>query len=134
MRRAYPVAAYLVYALARLGTRCHAIDGTGLMHREQAGVLGAGELLLAVTYHPYANSVREIVTGAGERGARVLLLTDAADAPSARHADCTLVVRDATTGDFRSLDASLCLAQALCLALGYRRGSGTDLPGDTPST
>jgi len=126
VRRAFPVVAYLAYSLARLGVRCHAIDGVGLMHLEQAGTIVADDLLVAVTFAPYAHPVREIVAGARARGARVLLLTDDDDAPSAADADTVLAVRDAETGDFRSLDASLCVAQALCLALGYRRGAGGD--------
>ena len=124
VRRAFPVVAYLAYALARLGVRCHAIDGLGLMHREQAGTMRAGDLLVAVTYHPYAQTVRDIVAAAGERGVRVLLLTDDDDAPSAALADTVLAVRDTETNGFRSLDASLCVAQALCLAVGFRRGGG----------
>ena len=122
VRRAFPVSAYLLYALARLGLRCHAIDGLGLMHREQGAAIRSGELLLAITYRPYAQAVRELVDDAAERGARILLLTDDECAPSATRADCVLAVRDAEAGEFRSLDASLCVAQALCLALAYRRG------------
>ena len=112
VRRAFPVSTYLSYALARLGVRCHAIDGVGLMHREQGSALRAGDLLLAVTYRPYAQAVRELVADASARGARVLLLTDDEGAPSAAQAECVLAVRDAETGEFRSLDASLCVAQA----------------------
>lgn len=124
VRRAFPVSAYLLYALARLGIRCHAIDGVGLMHREQVSALRAGDLLLAITYRPYAQVTRELVADASERGAGVLLLTDSEDAPSAAQAECVLAVRDTETDEFRSLDASLCVAQALCLALAYRRGGG----------
>ena len=123
VRRAFPVSSYLLYALSRLGLRCHAIDGVGLMHREQAGTMRRGDTLVAITYHPYARVVRETVAAARERSVDVVLLTDDEAVPSAAHADCTLAVHDAETGDFRSLDASLCVAQALCLALGYRRGA-----------
>lgn len=126
VRRAFPVVAYLAYALARLGLRCHAIDGVGLMHREQANAMRSGDLLLAVTYHPYAQAVRDTVAAAGERGVGVLLLTDDDDAPSAAGADTVLAVRDTETNGFRSLDASLCVAQALCLAVGFRRGGDGD--------
>ena len=133
VRRAFPVSAYLLYALARLGVRCHAIDGVGLMHREQGLAMRAGDVLLAVTYRPYAHAVRELIVDASERGVRVLLLTDDDGAPSATRADCVLAVRDAEAGDFRSLDASLCLAQALCLALAYRRGERDARRGAAPA-
>lgn len=135
VRRAFPVTTWLLYALGRLGVRCHAIDGVGLMHEEQLNAARSGDLLFCVTYSPYAHSVRELVATAREKSVRILLLTDDPEAPSARHADCVLVVHDAETGDFRSLDASLCVAQALCLALGYRRSdSGTPLEPPGPAT
>lgn len=50
-----------------------------------------------------------------------MLTTDDAACPSAPLADVPFTVRDAEARTFRSLNASLCLAQVLCIAPGYRR-------------
>lgn len=132
VRRAFPVALSMHYTLSHMGVLCHLIDGIGLMHREQAASLATGDVLVATTFHPYAQSIRELIATASNNGCAVLLLTDRLDAPSVAHADCVLAVQDASVRGFRSLDASLCVAQAMCLALGYRREQQDQLP-DTPS-
>ena len=121
IRRAFPVAMYFAYALPHIGLTCHAIDGLGLMHAEQARCIGAGEALVAVTFAPYAEATRSVIRTARGNGARTVLLTDSRDCPSAEDADVTFAVRDAEVRSFRSLNASLCLAQTLCIALGFRR-------------
>ena len=121
IRRAFPVAMYFAYALPHLGLACHAIDGLGLMHVEQARCVREGEVLVAITFAPYARATREVVATARARGARVILITDEGACPSASHADVSFAVRDAEARSFRSLNSSLCLAQTLCIALGYRR-------------
>ena len=121
IRRAFPVAMYFAYALPHIGLSCHAIDGLGLMHAEQAGCVGADEVLVAITFSPYAEATRAVVRTARDNGAKVILLTDAPTCPSAKDSDVTFAVRDAEVRSFRSLNASLCLAQTLCIALGFRR-------------
>lgn len=121
IRRAFPVAMYFAYALPHIGLTCHAIDGLGLMHAEQARCIGAGEALVAVTFAPYAEVTRSVIRTARGNGAKAVLLTDSRECPSAADADVLFTVRDAEVRSFRSLNASLCLAQALCIALGFRR-------------
>ena len=121
IRRAFPVAMYFAYALPHIGLSCHAIDGLGLMHAEQARCVGAGEVLVAITFSPYAEATRAVIRTARDNGAKVILLTDAPSCPSAKDSDVLFTVRDAEVRSFRSLNASLCLAQTLCIALGFRR-------------
>ena len=128
IRRAFPVAMYFAYALPHVGIACHAIDGLGLMHAEQARCVRAGEALVAITFAPYADTTREVVATARASGARVLLITDDGPCPSAADADVAFAVRDAEVRSFRSLNSSLCLAQTLCIALGYRREAEARVP------
>ncbi len=124
IRRAFPIAMYFAYALPHVGLACHAIDGLGLMHAEQARCIATGDVLVAITFSPWAEETRTVVRTARDNGARVILLTDDADSPSAPLADVLFAVRDAEVRTFRSLNASLCLAQTLCIALGFRRERG----------
>lgn len=125
IRRAFPVAMYVSYALAHIGVDCRAIDGLGMMQASQAAAIGADDVLLAITFRPYAAEVRETIAIAREAGATVVLITDDVNAPSATECDTVFAVQDAEVRSFRSLNASLCLAQTLCIALGYRRESAT---------
>lgn len=128
IRRAFPVAMYFAYALPHVGLNCHAIDGLGLMHIEQARCIGRGEVLIAITFAPWAQETRDVVATAQANGAQVLLITDERACPSVPLADLSFIVRDAEVRSFRSLNSSLCLAQTLCIALGFRREAGTQ-PG-----
>lgn len=121
IRRAFPIAMYFAYALPHIGLACHAIDGLGLMHAEQARCIRADEVLVAITFSPWAEATGAVIRTARDNGARVVLITDDAACPSAPLADVLFTVRDAEVRTFRSLNASLCLAQTLCIALGYRR-------------
>lgn len=122
IRRAFPVAMYFTYALSHIQVRCHAIDGLGLMHEEQARCITADDVLIAITFAPYASATHNAIERAKDNGAKVLLLTDDAEqCPSADSSDIVFSVPDAQVRSFRSLNSSLCLAQTLCIALGYRR-------------
>ncbi len=122
IRRAFPVAMYFTYALSHIQVRCHVIDGLGLMHEEQARCIAPDDVLIAITFAPYATITQAAISRAKDNGARVLLMTDEeANCPSAAIADIVFSIPDAQVRSFRSLNSSLCLAQTLCIALGYRR-------------
>jgi len=122
IRRAFPVAMYFAYALSHMHMRCHTIDGLGLMHEEQARCIGSGDVLIAITFSPYAATTQATIERAKNNGAKVLLLTDdGLQCPSSKNCDIVFSVPDAEVRSFRSLNSSLCLAQTLCIALGYRR-------------
>ena len=126
IRRAFPVAMYFTYALSHVQVRCHAIDGLGLMHEEQARCVTADDVLIAITFAPYASVTHDVITRAKANQASVILLTDdQSKCPSAAHSDLVFSVPDAEVRSFRSLNSSLCLAQTLCIALGYRRETTT---------
>ncbi len=121
VRRAFPVTMYFAYTLAHLRRNCHAISGLGLMHEDQLANIRAGELLIAITFAPYADSTQAMIETAHNNGADILLISDDANCPGAARSTIVLPVADAEVRGFRSLTSSMCLAQALCIALGYRQ-------------
>jgi DNA-binding MurR/RpiR family transcriptional regulator len=116
-RRSFPIAAYLAYGLAHLGRRAHLIDGVGGMGAEQARLLGPRDLLIAVSFKPYAPETQETVAAAVERGVRVLAMTDSALSPLPPLASVSFDVEEASLHDIRSLTASMCLAATLVAGL-----------------
>ncbi len=121
IRRAFPVSMYFTYALSHMGVSNRAIDGLGSMHLEQAGCVTSSDILIAITFRPYAKTTQEIMSTAKQRGAKIILITDSKLSPAAALADLNFYVKDAEVRSFRSLNSSLCLAQTLCIALGYKR-------------
>jgi DNA-binding MurR/RpiR family transcriptional regulator len=61
-----------------------------------------------------------VATAARARGARLLAISDSRLSPIAREADLYFEIKDAEVRQFRSLTASLCLAQTLVISYAYR--------------
>ncbi|RJS94784.1 MurR/RpiR family transcriptional regulator [Salinisphaera sp. Q1T1-3] len=117
-RRSFPVVAYMGYALGQIDADVTLLDGLGGMLEQQAARIAADDVLFAVSFHPYAEETADIIRRAHENGAPIIALTDSPLSPVAAHATVCLEVHDAELHNFRSLTASMCLAQALTVAVG----------------
>ncbi|WP_369818498.1 MurR/RpiR family transcriptional regulator [Phenylobacterium sp. Root700] len=118
-RRAFPVSSYLAYSLQQAGKRTVFVDGVAGLARQQVQTIGPKDLMVAVSYHPYADETVHAVETAVSRGAKVLSLSDSLVSPIAQPADVTLQVRESEIRAFRSLSASICLAQALVIGFAF---------------
>lgn len=130
LRRSYAVAAYLTYALGRVGRPSVQITGQGGAITEQARAVGKGDLLIAVSFPPYAADTLKVCEQVRDAGARRLAITDGVLSPVARDADLVLQVNDAELLGFRSLTSAMCLAQTLAMGLAFaeRRRRGASAP------
>ena len=117
LRRAFVVANYFAYALRHAERRAFLVDGVGGLTKEQGLTVRAGDAMIAVSFHPYAQETQEIVRETAARGVPVVLITDSELSPLAPHASSMLVVKEAEVQGIRSLSASLCIAQALSISL-----------------
>ncbi|MHC9083837.1 MurR/RpiR family transcriptional regulator [Luteimonas sp. RIT-PG2_3] len=118
-RRSFPVAAYLAYSLLQVDKRTVFIDSLGGMSLQQVHAITERDLLIAVSYHPYAEEAVQVVDAAVERGCKVLSISDSLVSPVAKPATLVLQVREAEIRKFRSLSASMCLAQALVISYAF---------------
>jgi DNA-binding MurR/RpiR family transcriptional regulator len=119
-RRAFPVSSYLAYSLQQAGKRTVFVDGIAGLARQQVQALGPKDLLVAVSYQPYADETVHAVETAASRGAKVLAISDSLVSPIAKPATLTLQVRESEVRAFRSLSASMCLAQALVIGFAFQ--------------
>jgi DNA-binding MurR/RpiR family transcriptional regulator len=120
VRRMYPTAVYMHYALSQMDVRSQLIDGQGSMAHEQMKWMNHESVLVAITFNPYGQTTTEAVHFAKEKGAKLILITDSELCPHTQLADYVLIVREADVRGFRSLNSTLCLVQTLCVALGYQ--------------
>ncbi len=118
-RRSFPVAAYLAYSLMQVDKRTVFIDSLGGMSLQQVHAITDKDLLIAVSYHPYAEETVHVVDAAVEQGCKVLSISDSLVSPVAKPATRVLQVREAEIRKFRSLSASMCLAQALVISYAF---------------
>jgi DNA-binding MurR/RpiR family transcriptional regulator len=118
-RRAFPVAAYLDYALQHTEKRICLVSGMGSMQLGQIRSLRKGDAMLAISFAPYAEETVAVVEQARGRGARVIAITDSRTSPIAQSAQAVLVVQEHMTLGFRALSSTMGLAQSLFIALAY---------------
>lgn len=120
-RRVYPVALYLAYALRKLGIRCELIDNAGGLGHRQIELLDRTDVVLAVSFTPYAAETLDLSSAAARRGAGVVAITDSPFSPLTQLAETWLEVAETDHAGFRSLSATFVLATTLAVALGERR-------------
>nr|WP_315426316.1 MurR/RpiR family transcriptional regulator [uncultured Albidiferax sp.] len=134
LRRSYAVAAYLAYALNRVGQPAVQITGLGGAITEQASIAGPQDLLIAISFPPYAADTLQVCEQVRHSGAKRLAITDAIMSPVAKDADLVLEVNDAKLLGFRSLTSAMCLAQTLAMGLAFAKRSKRSKRGGTPQT
>ena len=134
LRRSYPVASYLAYALSRIGRHAYQITGLGGTIREQAAAVGKGDVLVAISFPPYAEDTIKACKDARGRGVDIVAITNSIVSPIATGARLVIEVSDAQLLGFRSLTALMCLAQSIAMGLAFRlRANARHHKETTPS-
>ena len=111
---------YIAYALGHTGKRVHLISDVGGMYREQMASARRNDVVVAISFTPYGRETQACVRDAQRRHAKTVVITDSRLAPLARDANALLTVKEGSAFAFRSLTSTLCLCQALFVALAYR--------------
>lgn len=101
LRRSFSVASYLTYALRHLERRAFLIDGIGGMFSEQLSMVSPDDVVIAISYSPYAQEVVELVELGAKRGAHHIAITDSQVSPLAAFSEVCFVVREAQVDGFR---------------------------------
>ena len=120
LRRAFPVATYLVYVFEKMSVPAMLHDSVGKLDHRFA--LRPGDALLAITFAPYSEETLALAQDAKARGLPVVALTDGLTSPLVRYADAVVTVQEVDFGAFRSLSATIAMAISLAVAVGSARG------------
>ena len=123
-RRSLPVATYLLYGLLNLERPARLLDNQGGMLGPCLRSLDPADVMLAVSFKPYAPETLEAVRAAVERGLEIVVVTDLPVSPLSSFGKPTLFVRDAELQQVRSLAAAMCLATCLVIETGHRLVAG----------
>ena len=119
-RRAFPVAAYLAYALQHTDKAVQLVSFVGAMQHGQLRGVRPRDVMIAISFAPYAPETVAAVEAAHDQGARVIAITDSRMSPLAAHAAQSFIVHESSTFGFRALTNAMALAQGLFIALAYR--------------
>jgi len=122
LRRSFSIATYLTYALRHAQRRAFLSDGLGGMFNEQFSMVGANDVVLSISFSPYAAETVTLSEAAVQAGAKQIIITDSQASPLAPFSDVCFVVNEGKVDAFRSQSASLCLVQSLAVALAFDHG------------
>lgn len=121
LRRSFPIASYMAYALGKLGVRAILVDAVGGLAAEQISFAGPGDAVLAISFTPYASETVALTRAAVARGVPVVSVTDSPFSPLAQVAGLWIEISEANFEGFRSMAATLTLAMTLTVAIAERR-------------
>jgi DNA-binding MurR/RpiR family transcriptional regulator len=120
-RRAYPLAAHLSYAFAKLGVRAQLHDSSNGIDEEGVGFARPGDAAIVASFSPYAPASLDLARSLAAQGVPIIAITDSAMSPLAAIAAQWLEVAEADHAGFRSLSAAIALAGALSVAVAEHR-------------
>ena len=122
LRRSFPITSYMSYAFGKLGVKNQLIGATGGLAMEDVSFATKRDVILAISFAPYASETVKLAQVAAGRGVPLLAITDSAFSPLAAIAKLRFEVSEANFEGFRSLSASMALAMTLTVAVAERRG------------
>lgn len=120
MGRSLPIASYLVYALQNLEREVVFLNGLGGVPEQYMRTMNSQDVLLAISFAPYAEETQTCLGHAKDSGANIVLISDSALSPISHFTNLLLCSTDNQTLSFRTLTATMCLAQILFLSLAYK--------------
>ncbi|MCL9780742.1 MurR/RpiR family transcriptional regulator [Vibrio sp. S4M6] len=119
LRRSFSIASYFTYALRHLEKRAFLIDGLGGMFHEQLSMIGPSDVVVSISFSPYAEETLSLSEIASKAGAKQVVITDSEISPLATFSDACFVIKEAKVDAFRSQAASMCLVQSLAVSLAF---------------
>ena len=117
--RAKPVKVYMSYLLTKLGIRSQEIREAPAEAMREVNLIGADDALLVISFSPYGELSVKVAQEAKARGIPIVSITDTVVSPVAF--DTTLLVTEENLFGFRSLCATMNLAQYLAIETGLKR-------------
>jgi DNA-binding MurR/RpiR family transcriptional regulator len=124
LRRSFPITCYMAYAFGKLGVRHVLIDSLAGMSPETLSFATSRDVVLAISFTPYANETVTLSALAAGRGIPIIAITDSPFSPLAQRAELWFEVAEANFEGFRSMAASLALAMTLTVAVAEKRSAG----------
>lgn len=118
LRRARPIATYLAYGISRTERHCSLLDFGGGMAEQQIVNMRPEDLLISVSFPPYAPMVLDVTRDAYLRRRKVIAITDTPESPLAKNATLAFAVDHETSNKFKPISGAIAVVQALCVGLG----------------
>jgi DNA-binding MurR/RpiR family transcriptional regulator len=116
-RRSLPISTYLTYTLSHIGRKVHLLDGIGGLLNEQCTNITKNDLVICISFYPYSSEVQHVIQHISKEKTPYVAISDNKISPISRNATVSFSIHDAEVHGFRSLTASMLLAQTLATSL-----------------
>ena len=113
--RHFGSAAYLTYLLQHSPKTINWLNGLCFNLEGKLHSIHKNDVLIAISYAPYAESTLQAVCSAQARKAKIIAITDSHLGEIGQHSDQIIQVREANSYGFRSVTNSVSVIQALIL-------------------
>jgi DNA-binding MurR/RpiR family transcriptional regulator len=120
VRRAYPIAFYLWYALVNSDNNVVLLSDIGGMQTGMGHHMDKNDVLVAVTFANYAPETGDMIESAFNKGVPIVAITDNQMIAQASKMNVCFEVIEGEIMGFRSLSSSMYLAQSLAVSLMCR--------------
>jgi DNA-binding MurR/RpiR family transcriptional regulator len=122
LRSNYSAAFYFHYVLCTFAGNVVLLEDRLDMLIDELGAIGPKDVLVVISYEPYALNAVKAVRYAADAGARVVALTDSAVSPVAGPASHLFIVPTASTSFYQSMIPTIALLEALICFLAAKGG------------
>ena len=122
LRSCYPVASYFHYLYNMFMPNAMLLDGTGGVLADSLRSFGKGDVLLAISFHPYTLGTVSSVEYAKEKGGKIIAITDTPTSPLAASADQSMFIDNASPSFFHSSTSAMAVVETLAAVLLARGG------------
>ena len=113
LRSMFSPAFYFYYLMRTFSPNVVLLENRMDMLIEEIGGIGSGDVLLAISYEPYADTTVRVVEFARDAGAEVIALTDSKLGPLASHASQFFVLPTSSRSFYQSLVPTMALLETL---------------------
>lgn len=122
LRSNYSAAFYFHYVLRTFASNVILLEDRLGMMIDELGEIGPKDVLLVISYEPYARNAVKAVEYAAAAGARIVALTDSAVSPVAGRARHLFIVPTASTSFYQSMIPTIALLEGFVCFLAAKGG------------
>lgn len=120
-RRSFPVTTYLAYILGKMKVKVQLVSSSFGIEPEMMDFATPRDAALAVSFSPYASATIEHARILEKAGVPIVAITDSAFSPLTPIARLWFEISESDFAGFRSITASMALANAIAIGIGEER-------------
>lgn len=120
-RRSFPVTTYMSYMLGKMKVRSQLVSSPFGVEPEMMEFASKSDAALAISFAPYSSGTIEHARILHRLGVPIISITDSAFSPLTAMSQLWFEIAEADFAGFRSITASMALANAIAIGIGEER-------------